>query len=82
MVWLYLSVGILLPRRSSISNIVLDHSIYNKEVLLGFSSPRGFLRIILLSRFLCLVYLSVDLFNVICKRTLTYKNINMVSELS
>ena len=30
--------------------------------------------------FLCLVYLSVDLFNVICKRTLTCKNINMVSE--
>ena len=32
--------------------------------------------------FLCLVYLSVNLFNVICKRTLTYTNINMVSELS
>ena len=32
--------------------------------------------------YLCLVYLSVDLFNVNCKRTLTYGKTNMVSELS
>ena len=32
--------------------------------------------------YLCLVYLSVDLFNVNCKRTLTCENINMVLELS
>ena len=31
--------------------------------------------------FMCLVYLSVDLFNVICKRTLTCKNINIILHL-
>ena len=78
--WLYLSVGILLPGRSSISDVVLDlESIIKKLCWVFF--PKRVSQDNTVS-FLCLVYLSVDLFNVNCKRTLTCENINMVSELS
>ena len=77
----YPLVGILLPGRSSISDVVLDVGIYIKKLCWVFFPTRVSQDKYSVS-YLCLVYLSVDLFNVNCKRTLTCGKTNMVSELS
>ena len=71
----YISVGILLlGRSSSLTLYLIIESIIKKFCWVFF--PKRFSQDNTVVSFLCLVYLSVDLFNVICKRTLTCKNIN------
>ena len=87
--WIY-TVGwiALYPRLDSssreiiyLSDVVLVGGIYIKKLCWVFFPTRVSQDKHCVS-YLCLVYLSVDLFNVNYKRTLTYGKSNMVSELS
>ena len=74
---LYILGWILLLGRSSIS-LTLYLLVESIKKLCWVFFPKGVSQDNTVVSYLCLVYLSVDLFNVNCKRTLTYENINIV----